>query len=141
MSTLLAVVLMVCFLVLAALHFYWLLGGTQGLDQALPTDEAGNRVLNPGKIETAIVGLGLLSFAFYYLVKSGILEVALPSFIVNYLGWGISLLFILRAIGDFRYVGFFKKIKHTEFGKYDTKYFSILSLIIGIIAFFVELFV
>jgi hypothetical protein len=45
----------------------------------------------------------------------------------------------LRAIGDFNYVGFFKKIKHTKFGKNDTKYFSPLCLTIGVLTIILEL--
>jgi hypothetical protein len=46
-------------------------------------------------------------------------------------------LFILRAIGDFKYLGFFKKIKNTKFGQNDTKYFAPLCLIIGILTLLV----
>ncbi len=49
----------------------------------------------------------------------------------NYTGWLISAIFIIRAIGDFNAVGFFKKIKQTEFANYDTKYFSPLCLSLG----------
>ncbi|WP_281635816.1 DUF3995 domain-containing protein [Flavobacterium marginilacus] len=45
----------------------------------------------------------------------------------------------MRAIGDFNYVGFFKKIKLAKFGKNDTKYFSPLCLIIGILTLILEL--
>jgi len=37
----------------------------------------------------------------------------------------------LRAIGEFKYLGFFKKIKNTEFAIADSKLFSPLSLAIG----------
>lgn len=139
MNTVLESILIIVFLVISIIHFYWVFGGLKGLNKALPTDEKGKRVLNPGKIETSIVGLGLLFFAFYYFTKIGMFEIELPQFIVGYSGWIISSIFILRAIGEFKYIGFFKKIKNTEFGKLDTKYFSILSLTIGIIGILIEL--
>ena len=37
--------------------------------------------------------------------------------------WIIASLFMLRAIGEFKYVGFFKKYKHIQFGKNDTRYY------------------
>lgn len=132
-------ILIIIFIVISLIHFYWVFGGLKGLNKALPTDEKGKRVLNPGKIETFIVGLGLLFFALYYSTEIGILEIELPKLIDGYSGWIISSIFILRAIGEFKYVGFFKKIKNTEFGKFDTKYFSILSLTIGIIGIIIEI--
>jgi hypothetical protein len=51
--------------------------------------------------------------------------------------WILMTLFILRAIGDFKYMGFFKKIKNTKFGQNDTKYFAPLCLIIGILTLLV----
>jgi hypothetical protein len=137
--TILESILIIVFLTISIIHFYWVFGGLKGLSKALPTDEKGKRIFNPGKIETAIVGLGLLFFAIYYSTKAGILELDVPKLIVDYSGWIISSIFILRAIGEFKYVGFFKKIKHTEFGKFDSKYFSILSLTIGIIGVLIEL--
>jgi hypothetical protein len=47
--------------------------------------------------------------------------------------WAIIVIFLVRAIGDFRYVGFFKKYRNTKFGKNDTKYYSPLCLLIGIL--------
>ena len=132
-------ILTIIFLIISIIHFYWVFGGTKGLDKALPTGKNGKRVLNPGKIETSIVGIGLLFFAFYYLTKIGILEIELPKLIADYSGWIISSIFILRAVGEFKYVGFFKKIKNTEFGKFDTKYFSTLSLTIGMIGILIEI--
>ncbi|WP_222439555.1 DUF3995 domain-containing protein [Spirosoma utsteinense] len=38
-----------------------------------------------------------------------------------------------------RYVGFFKKIKHTPFGKNDTRYYSPLCLLIGVLTLVVVL--
>jgi len=139
MKVVFGIILIVLFVLLSLLHFYWFLGGKKGLEKALPTDNNGNKVFNPGKIETSIVGFGLLLFASYYFVKIGVLKIELPELLLDYSGWAISSIFILRTIGDFKYVGFFKKIKHTGFGEFDTKYFSFLSLVIGILGVFVEL--
>jgi Protein of unknown function (DUF3995) len=51
----------------------------------------------------------------------------------------ISLLFFLRAIGDFRYVGFFKKVKQTVFARLDSKYYSPLCLFIAVCGVVIEL--
>jgi hypothetical protein len=136
--TVLALLLFGIFLVLALLHFNWALGGEWGFDNALPTNENGDRLLNPRKVDSLVVGLGLLAFAMFYLLQSGIIRLALPEWIIQYGGWLIPLIFILRAIGDFKYVGFFKKIKQTPFGQMDTKYFSPLCLLIGVLGIILQ---
>jgi hypothetical protein len=70
---------------------------------------------------------------------SGLITFNTPDWLSKYGLWTIAVIFTLRAIGDFNYVGFFKKIKHTKFGKNDTKYFSPLCLTIGILTIILEL--
>ena len=135
----LSVILVAIYFVIALIHLYWLFSGEKWLDKALPTDKNGKRVLNPGKFETVIVTLGLLLFAFYYLLKIELFEIEIPKLITEYCGWIISSIFIIRAIGDFKYVGFFKKIKDTKFAEFDAKYFSFISLLIGLIGLLIEL--
>ena len=134
----LSFILVLTYFVIALIHFYWLFG-EKWIDKALPADENGKIVLNPGKFETVIVTFGLLLFAFYYLLKMELFEMEIPKLIAEYSGWIISLIFIVRAIGDFKYVGFFKRIKKTEFAKLDTRYFTFISLIIGLIGIIIEL--
>ncbi len=124
---------------LSLIHFNWAFGGKWGFDKALPTNENGKRVLNPKKIDSAIVGLGLLVFGIYYLIRTRLIFIDIPLWILNYLGWFIVVIFTARAIGDFRYVGFFKRIKNTEFGKLDSQYFSPLCLCMAILAMLLEL--
>jgi hypothetical protein len=72
-------------------------------------------------------------------VKSGLINVQVPNFVTKYGYWIIPSIFILRAIGDFKYVGFFKKIKDTEFAKADSKWFIPLCLTIGIFGILIQL--
>lgn len=139
MNTCLVIIESVIFLILSGVHWNWAFGGLWGLEKALPTNEKGERVLNPKRIESGIAGIGLLLFATYYLFKGNLIPVDLPNWILNYIGWVISGIFIIRAIGDFRYVGFFKKLKETDFGKLDTKFYSPLCLGTGMIAIIIEM--
>lgn len=139
MLTILSFIISVVFFLLAIVHFNWFLGGAWGFDVALPTNEEGKKVLNPKKIDSLIVGLGLFVFGFFFLIKGNIVKFNLPSWMVNYTGWIIVSIFLLRAIGDFKYVGFFKNIKNTKFGKADTNYFSPLCLILALIGVLIEL--
>jgi len=115
-------------LILSALiHFYWALGGKFGLDYALPTDAKGNRLLNPSTFMTYVVGFILLGFAYV----AYRLYVGDESTVIVYAGYGLSLLFFLRTVGDFNHVGLFKKVKNTEFAKYDTWVYVPLCLFIS----------
>jgi len=115
-------------ILLALIHFYWALGGKFGLDKALPTDTEGNRLLNPSKIMTFVIGLILLGFSYVpYKLYTGD-----ESATIVYAGYGLSILFFLRSVGDFNLVGLFKKVKNTEFSKYDTWVYIPLCLFISI---------
>jgi hypothetical protein len=136
---LLSLLLFIILLLLAFLHFYWVLGGQWGFAAAVPTKENGERVLHPGKVDSAIVGLGLSAFGFFYLFLSELVSIRLPDWVFDYGGWIIPAIFLLRAMGDFKYIGFFKKVKSTRFGRLDTKYFSPLCLGIGIVGLIVQM--
>lgn len=124
---------------LGILHFNWAIGGKFGFAKALPTNEQGERILNPSKIDCAIVGIGLTALGAFYLFKSGLIEYHLPEWLLQYGSWIIPAIFIVRAIGDFKYAGFFKSIKETPFGKLDTQLFSPLCLVIGILGILLNL--
>tara|TARA_R100001369_G_scaffold84103_1_gene116767 strand:+ start:6462 stop:6881 length:420 start_codon:yes stop_codon:yes gene_type:complete len=135
----LSILLGIILIGLGLIHFNWVIGGKFGFSESLPTKESGERVLNPKKIDSAIVGIGLTIFGIFYVLKSGLIEYSLPAWIIKYGSWIIPIIFLLRAIGEFRYVGFFKSIKKTEFGKLDTKIFSPLCLAIGILGIIIHL--
>ncbi|SHF27179.1 Protein of unknown function [Arenibacter palladensis] len=135
----LSILLGIILIGLGLIHFNWVIGGKFGFSESLPTKESGERVLNPKKIDSAIVGIGLTIFGIFYVLKSGLIEYSLPAWIIKYGSWIIPIIFLLRAIGEFRYVGFFKSIKKTEFGKLDTKLFSPLCLAIGILGIIIHL--
>lgn len=135
----LSILLGIILIGLGLIHFNWVMGGKFGFSESLPKKENGERVFNPKKIDSAIVGIGLTIFGIFYVLKSGLIEFNLPSWIMEYASWIVPIIFLLRAIGEFRYVGFFKSIKTTEFGKLDTKLFSPLCLAIGILGFIIHL--
>jgi len=128
----LSILLMTLFMSLAILHFHWAAGGKWALEGTLPQKESGELLFSPGPNACVIVGLGLLVFGLYYGYRAGFLQVQLSIPFMHILKWAIPGLFILRAIGDFRYVGFFKRIKYTQFGRMDSSIFSPISLAIGI---------
>ena len=137
MSLILAILLFLIFLFLSSLHFYWALGGKWGYGAVLPTkhDKTDQKALNPGIIATLIVAFGLLAFGLLPLIITGTIPFELPHWLDKSGLWIIAGIFGIRAIGEFRYVGFFKKYKNTKFGRNDTKYYSPLCLLISLTAF------
>ena len=134
----LSILLSLILIGLGIIHFNWAFGGEYGFEKSLPTKENGERILNPKKIDSAIVGVGLTLFGLFYIFQTGIMVYNMPEWIMRYGSWIIPAIFLLRAIGDFKYVGFFKRIKKTKFGKLDTKFFSPLCLAIGIFGIIIQ---
>lgn len=133
-TTLIGLFLFFTFGFLSVVHFYWGLGGKWAANAAIPTKENNEKVMNPKLLECFAVAFGLLGLGLFILVRVQILSFKLPSWLMKYGLWAISTIFILRAVGEFKYVGFFKKIKSTPFGQSDTKYYSPLCLIVGCLA-------
>jgi hypothetical protein len=138
MITIAGVINAVILLALSIMHIYWSVGGKWGFNHALPTNREGKWILNPGKTECVIVAAGLFMFAIYYLIWVGIISVNLPEWLSRYGVWIISAIFALRAFGDFKYVGFTKRIKNTDFSKRDTLYFSPLCVFLALTGIIIE---
>ena len=134
LTSLIGILLSLVFIALSVIHIYWGLGGKWGFDAAIPTNERNEKMLSPKMTACFTVAFGLLFFALIISVKSGLININMPAWLMNYGVWIIAAIFLLRAIGDFRYIGFFKKIRHTVFGKSDSRYYSPLCLIISILS-------
>ena len=137
--TVVSTILFIIFTSLSFIHFYWLFGGKWGLGKVIPTKDNQTDSLSIPKFATLIVALVLLLFGIIYLVKSRLINVPIPNLVTTYGYWIIPSIFILRAIGDFKYVGFFKKIKNTEFAKADSKWFAPLCFTIGLFGILLQL--
>jgi len=136
--TILSLILFITFLVLGGFHFYWLFGGLWGLDKVIPSDAHQKVTLAIPKFATLVVALTLVLFGLMYLIKAGLYSIAFPHWLITYGYWFIPIVFILRAVGEFKYVGLFKKIKDTAFAKADSKVFTPLCLTIGIIGLLIQ---
>lgn len=131
MNSILSLLLLVTFMFLSGIHFYWVFGGTWGTEGVFPSKPGVENPKFPGKAATLFVAIFLMGIGYFYSVKAGIIPFLLPEIIELYGYKALAALFLFRAIGDFYYVGFFKKYTQTKFGKNDTKYFSPLCLLIG----------
>lgn len=137
MKILIAFALIFIFLMIAAVHFYWALGGKKWADLAIPTNAATSDFLfKPRPVETLAVGISFVGFA--YIMACEVAFLSHQSTLIRYGAWLIPVVFLLRAVGEFRYVGFFKKINNTPFAQMDTKYYSPLCLAVGVLALIIK---
>lgn len=130
MRTFIALLVAGVFLALSGLHVYWALGGKTPGGAFIP-EVAGRRAFTPGRGARLAVAVALSVAALLVLARSGLLP-GLPAAPV---AWACGLLgaaFVLRAIGEFRLVGFFKTVRGTEFASMDTWVYSPLCLVLGV---------
>ncbi|MCF2873916.1 MULTISPECIES: DUF3995 domain-containing protein [unclassified Tenacibaculum] len=135
---------LISFLILtfiSLIHLYWFVGGKWGFSQVIPTKLNGEVVLKPKWIDSLFVGVFLLIIAMLFAVKANLFQIEMiPKWFLKYGLYIVSGAFILRAVGEFKYVGFFKKVTETKFAKNDSKYFSPLCLFLGVIAILIEVY-
>lgn len=132
-SSLLAILLIAIFSVLSLLHVYWGFGGKWGSTAVIPTNVSSKPAMQPGIVSCLVVAVALFGVAGFVAIKAQWLPFKLPEWLLNYGCWMAAGVFFLRAIGDGKYVGFFKKIRHTTFAQNDTRYFSPLCIAIGLL--------
>lgn len=137
MIRILGILLAVIFAILSFFHLYWAAGGRFGGGAVIPTG-GGERLFNPSPFGTILVAAALFAAVLVVLGRLKIWGAFVPGWIFYSGTWVISALFLLRTIGDFRYIGFFKSITDTNFAYWDTILFSLLCLFIGIVAFLIS---
>jgi Protein of unknown function (DUF3995) len=126
----------IIFLLISVLHIYWGFGGKWAMGAVIPTKTGSQeKMFKPGVIATLIVAVGLLIFAAVMLGNLGWFDDLLNRKYIYYATIAIACIFLIRAIGDFKYAGVFKRIKDTEFAKNDTKLFTPLCFFISILTF------
>lgn len=119
-------------LVISGLHVYWAFGGKAGSRAVIPTNGA-EKLFQPSPMGTIVVAL-LLALAAWIALEWG--DAVTPRLFSETLltvgGWVVAAVFVIRGIGDFKWVGMFKRKKGTAFAKWDSVLFSPLCLLLGI---------
>ncbi len=126
------VVVAIVYAALAALHVYWAVGGL-GLGSAavIPTD-GGRPLGSPSRLATIAVAAALAAASVTVLLRVGLLSGPVPPGWVRAATFVLGAVFILRAIGDFHWVGFFKTVRTTQFAVNDTRFYSPLCVALGL---------
>jgi hypothetical protein len=122
------------FAVLGLLHLCWALGGWRGGAARVPAVN-GQWVFKPTRGATLLVAGALIAAMLTVLGQLGLWGGAVPPGVFQGSTWGIGVVFGLRAIGEFRLVGFFKRVHDTPFAWWDTRLYSPLCLAIALSAF------
>jgi hypothetical protein len=110
------------------LHLYWALGGKWALDKVNP-EVGGKPLLKLNFLAWFVTTIG-------FLILAAIPVVPMKPALRKWLLIGMAVIFACRAMGDFKYVGFFKSIKGTVFAFWDTRVYSPLNLLLAVLAAF-----
>lgn len=121
----------------AAFHLQWALGGRLGYSVSLPQKPDGTPVmahrLPSWRPAAGAVALGLLALALLLLAHSGYLPLPLPRSLASAALLATGAAFVARALVPNRYVGFFKSLRGTRWALYDTRLYSPLFLLLGLL--------
>jgi hypothetical protein len=131
LSTLVAWLLIAVFAGLSLVHGHWLFGGRVGRFVAIPEID-GTPVFQPSTLSTCVVAIGLALCAVVIAATAGILTLPLSHTVLAWLTRALAVVLLIRAIGDFRLIGFCKRIRHSRFAYLDTVVYSPLSLALAI---------
>jgi hypothetical protein len=118
---------------ISLIHYYWAFGGRWGTHVAMHAREGEHQPAHyPGAAPTIIVATLILLAGLLLLIQGGYVQ----SFDATpFTRWGCivcAFTFVVRAIGEFKYLGFFKSVKHSAFSKYDTWLYSPLCFYLGL---------
>jgi len=120
-----ALVLAGAFALISALHVYWAARGTGSDDSgAVPTRADGTALFRPGPASSLAVAAALAAAAVVVLGRSGVIAPHGVGWVYRVGTWTLGAVLALRAVGDFRYVGLFKRERTSRFARLDTRYFT-----------------
>ena len=118
---------------LGAVHVFWALGGRLGFVSAVP-EVNGRRVFTPTPAATFAVALALFVASVLVLGRGGVFSSFAPAALFKWPVLVMGVVFLARAVGEFKLVGLFKRVRGTSFARWDTWLFSPLCLGISLAA-------
>ena len=127
LSGLLGVIL----ILLALLHVRWAFGG-HAEGAAVPSRPDGTPLFRPGPLASLSVASALALAAALVLARGDLLPAFASPRVIGLGTWGIALAFAARAVGEFRYVGLFRRVRDTPFAKWDARLFTPLCAVLAV---------
>jgi len=130
-GTALASTVSLVFVALSLWHVRMAVSPSSGESGAMPS-VSGKPLFVPSARATWAVAVVLLLFACLVAAMAGLLEVGIPRRALSWLCYALALGLFARAIGEFKYVGFFKRVRGTRFARLDTLVYSPLCLLLAL---------
>jgi hypothetical protein len=129
--TVVGVALGAVFTFLSALHLLWAFGGKWGSAATVPLVD-GKPTFTATRAATLLVAAALTSAAFVVLTRASVIFTWVPAWASQWTSAVLGIIFVVRSIGDFRWVGFFKSVRNNTFALWDTWLYSPLCLVLGL---------
>ena len=121
---------------LALVHVYWAGGGRAGAAAAVPARAGGAPLFVPSRGTTLAVAATLGLAAVLVLGRADVAPRVGPAAAYRWGTWGLGAVFALRAVGEFRYVGLFKRERGTRFAVLDTRLYTPLCVVLAAAVFY-----
>ena len=119
MNTILALVVSLAFVALALWHFRMALSPAGGMSGAVPS-KSGQTPVRSFHQSHACCRIALLVFALLVAATAGLVEIGVPVRMLSWSSYALALGLLARAVGEFKYIGFFKRVRGTRFARLDT---------------------
>jgi hypothetical protein len=132
MKTILPLALSLVFLALGLWHFHMARLPSGGANGGAVPSVGGKPLFVPSAGATVAVGLLLLACAALVAATAGLIHISVPLPLLYWLSLALALGLLARAIGEFKYVGFFKHVRDSRFARLDTFVYSPLCLLLAI---------
>lgn len=123
----LAHALWIVFAVLACWHVGMAFMPSSGRGGAVPTVN-GKPLFTPTRAMTLAVAAALLLMAALIAATAGIVQTGFNPLLLSGLCYALAAGLLARAVGDFKYLGFFKRVRGSRFATLDTFVFAPLCL-------------
>lgn len=127
----LAPIVCLIFVVLACWHFYMACLPRSSESGALPSAD-GKALFVPSAQATVAVGIVLLLCAGLVAATAGILPLRMSPIVLSWFSYALALGLLVRAVGEFKYLGFFKRVRGSRFATLDTFVYSPLCLLLAV---------
>ena len=118
------------FVLLAVWHVRMAFGSVAAVSGAVPVVD-GRPLFVPSRAATLAVATALLLCAVLVAATGGIVNPGIPRRILSGLSYALAVGLLARAIGEFRSVGFFKRVTGSRFARLDTLFYSPLCLLLA----------
>lgn len=119
------------FVTLALWHFFMAVFPTATATSGAVPSIDGRALFAPSAKATVAVGIVLLIFACLVAATGKLVDIGVSSRVLTWASFALALGLLARAIGDFRYVGFFKRIRGSRFATLDFYVFSPICLLLA----------